>query len=76
MALTACADCGKEISTMAAACPSCGRRGPARTSARRVRILLLVVFVPVAIWAYFAIRDYERAAQRARDRLGHVGSPR
>jgi hypothetical protein len=48
MALQPCSDCGREISTEAAICPTCGK--PAPTGARqevvrdRISILLLIPF--------------------------------
>ncbi len=70
MALTTCADCGKEISTGAAACPHCGRRVPARTSVRRIGVLLGVAFVLLAFGAYAAARDFDRAKGRAGEQVG------
>jgi hypothetical protein len=54
MALAACAECGKEISTGAKACPHCGAAGPAAGSgclaSTGKAVLGLVIFVVVLIF--------------------------
>jgi len=45
MALTKCKECGSQMSTNAAACPSCGAIRPKKTSASNWFIAALVVFV-------------------------------
>ena len=62
MALVKCKDCGAEVSTDAKACPKCGAR---MRPFPVFRAILVVILAIVGVWSYFAIRDYERASDRA-----------
>jgi len=59
--LTACPDCGNEISDAAYVCPHCGRPTPKHgreleKNQRRVRFLLLVIVLLLAGYQVWLIR--------------------
>lgn len=45
-----CPDCGKEISTRAAACPHCGRR----MNPRALSVILLLILAAAVVFAILA----------------------
>jgi len=53
MALVKCAECGKEISSIAASCPSCGHpmAGPGQPSIQVVQVNQQSVQAPVRRWS-------------------------
>jgi hypothetical protein len=65
MALRRCKECGKEMSTRAAACPHCGAK-PRRTSFG-TWLVLVVIGLGVISWYSASQRIEENAAQRAQD---------
>ena len=72
MALTACKECGSEISTTAKACPKCGARVPKENSAVPVVALVLVgAFVLVAILGMLGSRSEPSAKVLDRRAIAH-----
>ena len=67
MALMKCAECGKDVSTKAKACPSCGAK-PKKPTSKVLLALLGVIFVGSAGFANFASKDEREAAKLATER--------
>jgi hypothetical protein len=53
MALKACKECKKEVSSSAKTCPHCGVSNPAVSSADTIKGLIAVALIGWAIYAYF-----------------------
>lgn len=71
MALIACKECSKDVSTEAKACPNCGARIKPKSKAVR-NTLLAVVGLTVAFLGFGAIVSNSPEGQaRAKDRAGY-----
>ena len=74
MAMTACSECGNEISTTAKACPKCGAIVP------RPKIWPWLIGVPVALFIVLliygsTIPEYESKARRVREVCEKIAAP-
>lgn len=63
MAMKACRDCGKEISTTARACPHCGAKVPRTKWWLWVPLGLVALFLAIG----FSVPEHEAQARRSRE---------
>ncbi|MFK7090516.1 hypothetical protein AAFM71_17045 [Chromobacterium violaceum] len=64
MALVACYECKKEISSEASSCPHCGAKKPSN-----VKTYLLGTFGVIIAWAIYAISTTDTSSPEAREKL-------
>jgi uncharacterized OB-fold protein len=58
VALTACEDCGREVSTLAAACPGCGRPARRRRSTQIPAVVAVPAVVVVGVTLMYAFSEF------------------
>ena len=71
MALVACSECGKEISSEAKVCPQCGAKNKNRAKTKAPRWLVVVALVGLIWWIATIYSDSLLPRLQAQCRLFH-----